>query len=111
MYNFELIKDEELIKIFDDIYIKQNENEKTTTIILTNKRLLFLEHKTPNEGLEVLRITRGTNYIKIKDVYYQVNLEDILNIIKEENYQVILRSGMIFEFNNDELYNLLLLEI
>ena len=108
MYNFNLIEGEGIVKIFDKVLIKQNENQKYTSIALTNKRLLFLEHLNPNEGLEVLRIAKGANYFKTKDVYYQINLEDILNVLPGENYQVILRNGMLFEFDNEELYNLLL---
>lgn len=108
MYNFELIKDEELIKIFDDVYIRQNENEKTTTIILTNKRLLFLEHQNPNEGLEVLRVARGMNCIKTKYVYFEIDLNEIKTIIKNEYYQVTLKNKISFEFDNEELFNLLI---
>lgn len=64
MYNFNLNKDEEIIKVFDDVLIRQEGNEKVTTIALTNKRVLFLDYLIENEGLEVLRIARGMNYIK-----------------------------------------------
>ena len=43
MYNFNLLKNEKIIKVFEEIYIIQEENEKVTTIALTNKRLLFLD--------------------------------------------------------------------
>ena len=78
MYNFNLLKNEKIIKVFEEIYIIQEENEKVTTIALTNKRLLFLDYLNENEGQEVLRIARGTNYLKIKDVYYYINLNDWL---------------------------------
>lgn len=107
MYNFEFINNEEIIKIFDEICIKQETNEKTTTIILTNKRLLFLDYLQPNEGLELLRVARGMNYIKCKEVYYQINLDDIDKIIKNEYYQVTLKNNITFEFDNDELYKLI----
>lgn len=107
MYNFELMNNEEVIKIFDEIFIKQEENEKLTTIILTNKRLLFLDYIIPNEGLEVLRIARSANYVKYKEVYYQIDLTDIVNIIKGEYYRVILKNKTSFEFNDEELYKLL----
>lgn len=107
MYNFELVDNEEIIKIFDEVFIKQEENEKNTTIILTNKRLLFLDYVTPNEGLEVLRIARGLDYIKYKEIYYQIDLNDIENIISGKYYQIILKNKMTFEFNDEELYNLL----
>lgn len=64
MYNFNLNKDEEIIKVFDGVLIRQEGNEKVTTIALTNKRVLFLDYLIENEGLEVLRIARGMNYIK-----------------------------------------------
>ena len=107
MYNFERINNEEIIKIFDKIFIKQGENEKDTTIILTNKRILFLEYLIENEGSEILRITKGVNYIKHKEVYYQINLNEIENITNGKYYQVVLKNDMSFEFDDEELYNLL----
>lgn len=50
--------------MFDDVLIRQEGNEKVTTIALTNKRVPFLDYLIENEGLEVLRIARGMNYIK-----------------------------------------------
>ncbi len=41
MYDFNLINGEEVIKIFDNVWVKQGNNEKNTTIALTNQRLLF----------------------------------------------------------------------
>lgn len=107
MYNFELMDDEKVIRIFDEVFIKQGENEKNTTIILTNKRLLFLDYINVNEGLEVLRIARGADYIKYKETYYQIDLNDIVDIIKNQYYQVILKNDVTFEFDNEKLYSLL----
>lgn len=107
MYNFNLTENEEVIKIFDEVFIKQGENEKITTIVLTNLRLLFLDYITPNEGLEVLRIARGTDYIRYKEVYYEIDLNDIANIIKDNYYKLVLKNKNSFEFANEELYNLL----
>lgn len=107
MYNFNLNKDKEIIKVFDDVLIRQEGNEKVTTIALTNKRVLFLDYLIENEGLEVLRIARGMNYIKYKEVYYQINLNDIESIIKDKFYKVILKNKNSFEFDKGELYSLL----
>ena len=107
MYNFELMDDEKVIRIFDEVFIKQGEDEKNTTIILTNKRLLFLDYINVNEGLEVLRIARGAEYIRYKETYYQIGLNDIVDIIKGQYYQVILKNDITFEFDNEELYSLL----
>ncbi|MBO5120728.1 MAG: hypothetical protein J6C28_03455 [Bacilli bacterium] len=107
MYNFNLIKDEEVIGIYDNVFIKQDENEKYTTIAITNKRLLFLDYLVANEGMEVLRIARTTSYPKYKDVYYQINLKDIKSITKNKYYKISLITNVSFEFDNKELYELL----
>lgn len=106
MYNFNFIENEELIEIFDGVLVKQNENEKITTIALTNKRLLFLDYIT-NDGLEALRIINKMNLVRTKEVYYQVNLEDIKMLYDEEYYCIVLKDNTEIEFNNKELYRLL----
>ena len=106
MYNFNFVENEELIEFFDEVYIRQNDNEKITTIALTNKRLLFLDYIT-NDGLEALRITNKMNLVRSKEVYYQLNLEDIKLLSEEEYYSIVLKDGTEFEFNNKELYELL----
>ncbi len=106
MYNFELQKGEETISIFDDIYIKQGTNEKETTIILTTKRILFLDYQNddPNENL---RIGRGVQYLRAKEVYYEMLLKDIEKISFDKLYKVLLKNGIEFEFENKDLYKLL----
>ena len=37
-------------KIFDNLYIKQGKNEKITSTILTNQRLLFLDYIVLNNN-------------------------------------------------------------
>lgn len=107
MYNFDLKKNEEIIKVFEDVLINQGENKKTTTIAVTNKRMLFLEYIIQNEGLELLRVARGTDYMRCKEVYYQIELSIIKSITKNKIYRIILEDGNSFEFDNDELYNIL----
>lgn len=105
MYNFNLNESEKVIEIFDDIWIKQNDNEKYTTIMLTDQRLLFLEY-VKDELSETLNISRGISYVKCKEVYYQINLKEIIKVEEKENY-IIVYNNKILEFNDAELYNLL----
>ena len=105
MYNFELMGNEKLIKIFDDLLIKQNKISKFTTLILTDKRLLFLKYV--NDYRENLRIGKGVDYIKYKEVYYQINLIDIKDIVHDKYYKVVMQDETIFEFNNNNLYKLI----
>lgn len=108
MYKYTLNDNEDIIKIFDNLYIKQRSNEKTTSAILTNQRLLFLDYIVQNEGLEVLRIARGSQAIQYKEVYYQIILNDIKMINKKELYEIVLNNNSIIEFNNKKLYDLIL---
>ena len=107
MYNFELLKDEETIEIFDDIYVRQGNNEKNTTIILTSQRLLFLDYLADDPN-EILRIGRGVQYLRAKEVYYQAQLSDIEKIILDKLYKVTFNNGVSFDFENENLYNLLI---
>lgn len=107
MYNFNFMENEELIEIFDEVLVKQNENEKITTIALTNKRLLFLDYVT-NDGLEALRVTNKLILVRTKEVYYMIYLDNIEMIIEEEYYKIKLKDDTSFEFNNQKLYDFLL---
>lgn len=107
MYNFNLIENETIVKVFDDVLISQGKNRKTTTVAVTNKRILFLEYIIQNEGLELLRVARGIDYMRCKEVYYQIELNIIKSVTKNKIYKITLENGKSFEFDNDELYNIL----
>lgn len=107
MYNLNLSKNEKIIQIFDNILITNDIEEKTTTIAITNKRLLFLDYLNKNDALDTLRITNKLNTIRYKDIYYQLNLSDI-KLTKQSNYYTISKNKeLIFNFYNQEIYNLL----
>ena len=106
MYNLNLEDNEELIEIFENEYVKQGKNEKNTTIAITNKRLLFLDYMKDDPD-EVLRIARGVDYIRYKEIYYQIRLSEIEKILKKELYSVVLKDGNEFEFEDDKLFNLI----
>ena len=50
MYKYTLNDNEDIIKIFDNLYIKQGNKEKKTSAILTNQRLLFLDYIVLNNN-------------------------------------------------------------
>ena len=106
MYNFELMDEEEIVEIFEDIFVKQDDNEKETTIVLTNKRMLFLDYDK-NDPNEIMRIGRGVEYLRYKEIYYTINLCDIEEIILDKFYKLILKNGIYFEFEDETLYKLL----
>ena len=105
MYKYILNDNEDIIKIFDNLYIKQGNNEKTTSAILTNQRLLFLDYIVQNEGLEVLRIARGSQAIQYKEAYYQIILNDIKMINKKSAIVNYILEDNIYVKEKDEPYN------
>ena len=107
MYNFNFLENEKLIDIFDNTLIKQGNNEKITTIALTDKRLLFLDYININDGIEAIRISRGVHYTRYKEVYYQIDLNDIESLSENEYFNITLKDKTIIEFNNEKLYKLL----
>ena len=82
MYNLDFLKNEELIEIFDDVWIAQGKNEKCTTIALTNQRLLFLDYDK-FDSRENLRVGRGVEYARFKEVYVFV-LSDTVKFVMVE---------------------------
>ena len=107
MYNLNLSKNEKLIQIFDNTLIANDTEEKTTTIAITNKRLLFLDYLNTNDALDALRITNKLNTIRYKDIYYGLNLSDI-KLTKQSKYYTIYKNNEpIFNLYNQEIYNLL----
>lgn len=108
MYKYTLLENEENLLIIDKLYVKQDDNEKYTSVILTNQRLLFFDYLVPDESAEILRTTRGLQTIRYKEIYYQIKLEDILNVdIKNDLYILKLKDNKYFEFDSEELFNLL----
>ena len=106
MYNFDLLKGEKLIEIFENAWISQGDNEKNTTIALTNKRLLFLDYDK-NDPREDLRVARGVDYMRYKEIYYSLDLKDIVRVIDEKDCYIIdIGSNKIF-FEDEKLFKLL----
>jgi len=106
MYNFDFLKDEELIRIFENIWVSVTGKEKNTTIAITNKRLLFLDYNK-DDYRENLRISRGANYMRLKEVYYSINLEQIKNISSNNDYYIIETDNKNIFIDDKVLYELL----
>lgn len=107
MYNFNLINGEEVIQVFEKEYVRQGKKEKNTTIAITNKRILFLDYVKEDPD-EVLRVARGVDYVRYKEVYYKINLNDIESIELDDGYNVKLMDGTEFGFDNEEIFNLII---
>jgi hypothetical protein len=107
MYNINLLKNEQVIAVFDDTFIKQGKNRKLTTIAITNQRLLFLDYFNETSIEETLRIAKGIDYLRQKEIYYKIELKDITEVLEDDYYYIKLKDNSIIEFDEEELYNLI----
>ena len=107
MYNFKLIDDEKIILIVDDVLIYKD--NKLYTFIITNKRLLVLDY--PSElynSMEDLRISGKMNYIRMKEIVFERNLDDIIFVFKEgSKIKISFMDGSFIEFKSNDVYKLL----
>lgn len=103
MYNFKKLKDEDIILISDNSILKVDQEEKNISTILTNKRLLlFANPDSSNNYQEVLRTSRGMDYIKQKDIILELNLSDISKIIEEDQYDKYLLNDTNYFYLRDK---------
>lgn len=106
MYNFNLENDETVNSIFDDVLIKQGDNQKMVTVAITNKRILFLDYQN-NELLDTLKGAHASSYIKCKEVFFFKDLSSIKSVTSQDFYQIEFDDNMVVEFDNKELFKAL----
>ncbi len=107
MYEFQKLENEEIIIISNKSILKVDNEERIISTILTNQRLLLFDDPSSiNNYQETMRISRGANYIKQKEVILDVNLNDIVSIIEEEKYdKFILTNTNYFYLKDDKIKN------
>lgn len=106
MYNFNFQEDENLIKVFDPIYIKQGDIEKNIALAVTTNRILFMAF-LKDDPFEDMKAGSVIGKIKFKQVFFEIPLVNLQKIENGEIYRVTLFNGTNFEFENEDLYNLL----
>ena len=103
MYNFNKLDNEEILLISDDSILKVENVHKEISTIVTNKRLILLDYpEKTNNYEETLRTSRGVDYVLQKEPILCVNLENIKEITKENDFdKYILSSSNYFYLNNE----------
>ena len=103
MYNYELKENEKIIKIFDDILLKTGNDNIDVSIIITNIRFIILSIPKDTESFRVGRVINNPNY---KEIIFETDINNIIDIEKEDNYyKYILKDSNYFYLNNNEIYN------
>jgi hypothetical protein len=107
MYEFVKRDNEEIIIISDDSVLMVNNAEKSISSILTNQRLLLFDIPSKsNNYQEVLKVSRGVNYIKQKELILSIELNDIVDIVGEKYYdKYILNNTNFFYLRDLEIKN------
>lgn len=99
MYEFDKLKNEKIVLISDNSFLKINDNWNSISTIITNKRLLLLDYPSKVSNYqETMRVSRGMDYIQKKEVLFKVNLNEILKIEKDNKY--LLKNGNYFYLND-----------
>lgn len=103
MYNYELKENEKIIKIFDDILLKTGNDNIDVSIIITNIRFIILSIPKDTESFRVGRVINNPNY---KEIIFETDINNIIDIEKEDNYyKYILKDTNYFYLNSNKIYN------
>jgi len=106
LYDFQKIKKEEIVMISDSAILKWKGKDRKISIILTNKRLLFLDNPSAvNNYEETMRTSRGMNYMQKKEPFFILALSQLENIEIGEFDQYRLQDGNYFLIQSEELRN------
>ena len=91
MYNITLQKNEEIKLISDNTIVYNKDKELLCSSIITNKRYIILDYPgNINNPREDLRILQKMNYIKQKEVIFEIQLDKIYSIEKyNDSYKII----------------------
>lgn len=105
IYNFNKLDNEEILLISDEVILKNDNVDITISTIVTNKRLILLDYpKKSNNYEEAMRTSRGVDYVIKKEPILIVNLEDINEISRENNYdKYVLNTSNYFYLSNNEI--------
>ena len=106
MYNYSLLNNEKIIKIYDDVLLKTGNDILDVSVIITNMRFIILSIP---KNKEVYRVGRMIIDKPIsKETIFETEINNIIDIKKEEDYyKYILSDTNYFLLNTDKIYKLI----
>lgn len=106
MYNYSLLNNEKIIKIYDDILLKTGNDILDVSVIITNIRFIILSIPKNKEAFRVGRMLIDKPISK--EIIFETDINNIIDIRKEdEYYKYILLNSNYFLLNTDEIYKLI----
>lgn len=101
MYDFDKLKDEEIVFISEESILKVDNLEKAITVIITNKRiLLFGEDKFNYQ--ESLRVGRAVDYLPKRVLLFDSLISNI-KLVEEDFDKYIFSNGNYFYLKDDKV--------
>ena len=105
MFDINLLENEKIVLVDNDSLLKSNNDIINVTTIITNYRLLILDYP---KGLNALKFGRMINYPQKKEVIFETELKNIVNINKvKEFYKYTLSDSNYFLLKSKAVQNYL----
>ena len=104
MYNINLQENETIVYNNDDVKIKANNKILEVSLVITNNRLIILEdgNKLGNMN-NLLRTTKGLGFIPNKEIIFQINRNEIKEIIYNEYTKIIFINNTFVEIQDKNI--------
>ena len=101
MYEFDKLKDEEIVVVSENAILKVDSEDKEITVIVTNKRILLFGEDRFNYQ-ESLRVSKGTDYLPKRVLLFSAYVSDI-RLIEEDYDKYILSDGNYFYLKDNSI--------
>ena len=103
MYDLNLFDEEKIELISDNTLVYTDDGDKICSSIVTNIRYLILDYPgMVHNSLEDLRTSGKMNYIRKKEVIFSIEINDIVHIGKDSDYDKITFKNNQYVLINDK---------
>jgi len=108
MYNIDLQENENIIYNNDETKIKANDKVLDISLVITNNRLIILQDTNKLGNLNnVLRTTKGLGFIPNREIIFQININEIKDIIYKDYNKIIFNNNTFIEVKDENIKHIL----
>lgn len=108
MYNIDLQENETIIYNNDETKIKANDKILDISLVITNNRLIILQDSNKLGNMNnVLRTTKGLGFIPNREIIFQINRNEIKDIIYNEYAKIIFNNNTFIEVKDENIKHIL----
>ena len=108
MYNIDLQENEIIIYNNDESKLKTQDKILDVSLVITNNRLIILQDTNKLGNMNnVLRTTKGLGFIPNREIIFQININEIKNIIYNEYTKILFNNNTFIEIKDDNIKHIL----